>query len=437
MKWYGLICAIYSILKEKLIYEVNHMGYVEFNRKDRSRHIDRMMSVLKDHAERVIPAEELRAWESETRQNLWERPEHAEYALLTLRIMEQIHQGSSIYDAMMFTAREDCSETVSKSGAMYDAIRKLGHDIPQTRALEKELHQTLDAIDDYRYDHRDEFTKRLRHARLFQRELYERYDAHQKGIEYKPAEPSVTPDDLKARGESLVRPEVFADWCEHVDNAFKDGPTEIATVVSTLDILEAYQAGTRLQDLQDMLSLTMYMRPSDPTLLEDSLFRMYQGNGFGTINLKDKVYLAGLNEWEPEMSVPQARKVCMERAESILPAEKLDAFSKNIEGALAWGGHMGKRVLAGLDYIEAIKNGVSLEEVKERFQADERFGGDMQTSVAIFVERFSEIEGLRAYLDKDGPAPTDPREGPTGPTGPEEFDGPNGPDDINITIPGE
>ena len=78
-----------------------------------------------------------------------------------------------------------------------------------------------------------------------------------------------------------------------------------------------------------------------------------------------------------------------------------------------------------------------MEEVKERFQADERFGGDMQTSVAIFVERFSEIEGLRAYLDKDGPAPTDPREGPTGPTGPEEFDGPNGPDDINITIPGE
>ena len=101
------------------------------------------------------------------------------------------------------------------------------------------------------------------------------------------------------------------------------------------------------------------------------------------------------------------------------------------------GGHMGKRVLAGLDYIEAIRNGVPLEEVKQNFEADQRFGGDMQTSVAMFVERFTEIEGLHAYLDKDGPAPTDPREGPTGPTGPEEFDGPNGPDDINITIPGE
>lgn len=409
---------------------MNYMGYVEFNQKDRSRHIDRMMSILKDHAERVIPAEELQAWEAETRQNLQKHPEYAEEALLTLRIMEQIHQGSSIYDAMMFTAREDCSWTVNKYRAMNRAIIELGHDGPQPqRELVAEMKKTLNAIDNYCYDNRAlsyrDSAFRMGPAHFFARKLFERYDAYQKGIEYKPAEPSVTPADLKARGESLVRPDVLSDWGEYVDNAFKKGPTAIGTAVSTLDILEAYQAGTRLQDLQDMISLTMYMRPSDPTQLEDNLFRMYQGKGFGTINLKDKVYLMGVNEWEPEMSVPQAHKACMERAESILPAEKLDAFSQNIEGALAWGGHMGKRVLAGLDYIEAIRNGVPLEEVKQNFEADQRFGGDMQTSVAMFVERFTEIEGLHAYLDKDGPLPVVSHEGPTftGPEGPEDHDG--------------
>lgn len=423
IKWYGLNYAIYSILKEKLTYEVNYMGYVEFNQKDSSRHIERMMSILKDHAERVLPAEELRAWEAETRQNLRKHPEHAEEALLTLRIMEQIHQGSSIYDAMMFTARADCSDTVNKYGAMYDAIIKLGHDEAQTQSLVAEMYNTLDVIDDYRYNHRAEFRIRP-HANDFPRELFDRYDAHQTGIEYKPVEPSVTPADLKARGESLVRPDVLADWGEYVDNAFKNGPTAIATAVSTLDILEAYQAGTRLQDLQDMLSLTMYMRPSDPSQLEDNLFRMYQGDGFGTINLQDKMYLIGLKGREPEMSVPQAHKACMERAESILPAEKIDEFSKNIDGALAWGADMSKQVLAGLDYIEAIRNGVPLEEVKQNFEADKRFGGDMQISVAKFVERFTEIKGLRDYLDKDGPMPVVAHKGPT-------FTGPEGPEDNN------
>lgn len=430
MKWYGLNCAIYSILKEKLTYEVNYMGYIEFNQKDRSRHIDRMMSILKDHAERVIPAEELQAWEAETHQNLQKHPEHAEEALLTLRIMEQIHQGSSIYDAMMFTARADCSWTVNKYRAMNRAIIELGHDGPQPqRELVAEMKKTLNAIDNYCYDNRAlsyrDSTFRMGPAHFFARKLFERYDAYQKGIEYKPAEPSVTPADLKARGESLVRPDVLADWGEYVDNAFKEGPTEIATAVSTLDILEAYQAGTRLQDLQDMISLTMYMRPSDPNQLEDNLFRMYQGDGFGTISVQDKIYLMGFKSREPEMSVPQARTACMERAESILPAEKIDAFSKNLERALAWGAHMGKQVLAGLEYVEAIRNGVPLEEVKQNFDADKRFSDDIPFSAGRFVERFTEIEGLDVYLEMDGPMPIVSHEGPTftSPEGPEEHDG--------------
>lgn len=426
------------------------MEYIKYKQSDSLRHVDMIMDVLKSHAERFLSPELLATWEREQREaligsvgfsyrQLSETPLHlhrAEGALLSLKVAEKLQQGESLYDVMLFAARTNCSDRVDKYFAVDEAFFTLGYDKAKLGSLEAEMNSILETLDDFKHTHRDEFRIRGR-ASDFPRELFERYDAHQKGVEYQVPIPETTPAELKIRGAQYVHPDRLEDWNEYVDKAFAEGPLAVSTAVSTLDILETYETGSGLQDVKDMTAFVTYMCPCDTNVLYDNLFRSHDGNGFGDINLDDKLYLIGIGLREPELSVPQAHKACMERAATILPDDRLDAFSRNIDSALAWGSHMSKQVMAGLDYIEAIKNGVSLEEVKERFQADERFGGDMQTSVAIFVERFSEIEGLRAYLDKDGPAPTDPREGPTGPTGPEEFDGPNGPDDIDITIPGE
>lgn len=382
---------------------------------EHNRQVDLLMSVIETKTKELGPTKDLSRWLESTRNDIDRDKKHAEKALLSLKIAAQIQKSGSIYDAMMFTARADCSQDIDKQYACRRAVSLVSNGYDEYTSRVSEMASILDSIEKY-YKNLD---LDLGSIEKFPRELFERYDAARLGIEYTPPTPQITPEELKNRGAGVCRPDKLDAWNTYVDEAFKKGGSYIVTAAATMHILEKYESGARLRDVRDTMLVVSNLSSCIPWDLKQNLF----DTQFGRIALADHNYLrdGSFTAWsnspliqEPNMSVPQARIMCLERAASIIPEYRFEDLTKSVDSALAWGADMSKQVLAGLDYIEAINNGIPFKDVKQQFEADDRFAYDMAISVAMFVEQFSDVEGIRKYLSTDGPMPDDPRKGPTG-----------------------
>ncbi len=391
--------------------------------QEHNRRTDILMKVLADKAQTILTPRDYDEWFKDTHDWVLTTPEYAERAMLALRVAEVLKQGGSTYDAMLYAARAECSSHVSKDEAVRYAHQLTNKDMAEFRAARREAYRAVDAFSNEQ------------HIGLhgLHRELFDKYEAHRTGTEY--IEPVVDEDiqaDLRTVSDALIDPSALEIWNYHMENEFARGQEGIENIKATIDILAAYESGAPLQDVKDMIYLVENMTICDGDELRYNLFQAQDGRGFGCIHPHDMQYLQDetLLITPPEKSIPQAYFACVTHIDNAFGFDiEYEEFTQYISDALeTQGADAEKNLQAGLDYLELLHNGASLEEIQQQFAADERFKGVDASSIAGMVEDLSHIEGIQNYLIGKGPEPVDTR---TGPTGPEDHN------DHGFTIPGE
>ncbi|MBQ8625941.1 MAG: hypothetical protein IJ419_07265 [Agathobacter sp.] len=399
---------------------------------EHERRIAMLMSVMEERARKILHPDKVDDWLKETRETISKNPHEAERKMLTLKLADVLYHGGSAYDVALAASRIECSPYINKSLTVPYVAEYVYGSKESCREYQQQVAETFKELTSY---------ARSKHIPMkimdLSRDLWERYDADKTGREYKPYEHMLTSAEMKIRGGVYVRPDAFENWKQLVDRAYMTGPHEVATLNSTLDILEAYECGERLQDVKDMFFLAANMTPANPRDLYYNLFEAHGGQGFGEIHSVDMLYLTDIGtRLEPEKSMPAIYMEIDERGKQFVPPHLEAEWGRAMNTYVTHGTpHTMGSVRAGIELVEAMRYGTPLEEIKRRF--DEKYNNVTGYIVASVVENFGLVDGMSQYLLNDGPMPEDTRI-LTGPLGPEDYKNPHNWDDIgNMSDPGD
>lgn len=386
------------------------------------RRINMLMSILEEKAKKALHPDKVDEWLKDARDTIHRAPHEAERKMLTLRLAEVLQKTGSAYDTLLEAAHIDCSPYINKSFA----IIKVADYVYADKESRRDYHQQVNNIFNDLRTYGKENGLAVHIADL-STELWDKYNMHKTGQEYIPTSPDLTSDEMKTYGQVFVHPERIDDWYKYVDRAYNQGTQAVATARGTLDILSAYTFGERLRDVKDMFFLVANMTPADSRELYHNLFEAYGGQGFGQIHSIDMLYLTDVGtRVEPEKSVPAIYQELSQRGEPFISEDMREEWERALEVYVTHGNiNTMKSVEAGIEFIEALHDGVALEDIKKQF--DERYDKTSGHVVASIVENFGPIEHMGHYLINEGPMPTDTREGHEGLDDQEGLDGPKGP----------